>query len=217
MKPRLSRPRAAAGTERRSAPARRSWGARFALGLLLWLPICGAAWMQATPYYNLFLVHAGARLSRLTERPGVTRIALDRGEQAVISRLDTRAGGRLPYRLRANDLHFPLVLLGALFLAVPDVPWRRRLENLGLAVLIAVCFQLLDLFFWVKFVYATQLGDWSTARYGAFARNFWGMGKHLLDLPVKLALPLVLWSFFYLRQLLSFPPESGAQPARRDL
>lgn len=191
----------------RRPPARqpRSWAARFAGRLLLWAPLAAFAWVLATPYYNLFLVRAAERLTRLGERPAVTRIALDRGTQAVISRADTRAGGRLPYATSATDLHFPLVLLLALFLAVPDVPWPKRLENLGIALLVAVAFHVLDLFFWVKFVYATQLGDWSLARYGPFARNFWGMGKHLLDLPVKLALPLLLWSLFYLRQLLSFP------------
>ena len=60
---------------------------------------------------------------------------------------------------------------------------------------------LVDLFFWVKFAYATQLGAWSAAHYGPFARNFWGLGKHVLDLPVKLALPFALWAGFYLRQL----------------
>ena len=195
-------------------PARRSWGARFALGLLLWVPIAALLWVLLTPFYNLFLVRAAERVTRLTERPAVTRIALDRGEQAVISRADTRAGGRLPYPLRATDLHFPLVLLAGLFLAVPDVPWRPRLENLGVALLVAVCTHLLDLVFWVKFVYATQLGDWSLAHYGPAARNFWGLGKHLLDLPVKLALPLVLWCGFYLRQLLSFP-EVAAKATRR--
>ena len=200
--------RRAAASQARRTPNRtapRSWAARFAGRLLLWAPLAALAWVLVTPYYNLFLVSAAERLTRLGERPAVTRIALDRGAQAVISRSDTRAGGRLPYATSATDLHFPLVLLLALFLAVPDVPWPKRLENLGLALLVAVAFHLLDLFFWVKFVYATQLGDWSAARYGPFARNFWGMGKHLLDLPVKLALPLLLWSFFYLRQLLKFP------------
>ena len=78
------------------------------------------------------------------------------------------------------------------------MPWRERLANLGWAVLIAVFFHLLLLFFFVKFVYATQLGAWSLAHYGAFARNFFGLGKHLLDLPFKLALPLVLWAAFYI-------------------
>jgi hypothetical protein len=208
--------RSAGRAESRPRPARRSWAARFVFGLILWLPVSAFAWAGLTPFYNLFLVRAGERLSRLSERPAVTRIALDRGEQAVISRDDTRAGGRLPYPLRATDLHFPLLLLGGMFLAVPDVPWRQRLENLGLALLVAICSHVLDLFFWVKFVYATQLGEWSLARYSPFERNFWGLGKHVLDLPVKLALPLVLWCLFYLRQLLSFPDASAAISARRD-
>jgi hypothetical protein len=185
--------------------ARPSWGRRFALGIALWTPLAAVVWMLATPYYNLFLVRAGERLTRLGERPAVTRIALDRGEQAVIARTDTRAGGRLPHAIRATDLHFPLVMLVALFLAVPDVPWSKRLENLAVALLVVVAVHVVTVFFWVKFVYATQLGDWSLARYGPFARNFWGLGKHVLDLPVKLALPLLLWCLFYLRQLLSFP------------
>ena len=56
--------------------------------------------------------------------------------------------------------------------------------------------------FWVKFVYATQLGSWSAANYGPWQQNFWGLGKHLLDLPFKFSLPLLLWAGFYLRQLL---------------
>jgi hypothetical protein len=62
----------------------------------------------------------------------------------------------------------------------------------------------------VKFVYATQLGDWSMSHYGAFARNFWGLGKHLMDLPFKLALPLVLWAAFY------FEPLMGAVRGERE-
>ena len=54
----------------------------------------------------------------------------------------------------------------------------------------------------MKFVYATQLGSWSLANYGAVARNLYGMGKHLLDLPIKLALPLILWASFYFGRLL---------------
>ena len=89
-----------------------------------------------------------------------------------------------------TDLHFHLVLLGALFLAVPGVPWRKRLENLGWAVLVTVFFDLFLCFFVVKCAYATKLGAWSLAHYGPFARNAYGLVQHLLDLPFKLGLPL---------------------------
>jgi hypothetical protein len=175
---------------------------RFGAGVVAWAIPVALLWFLLAPYYNLFLARSGERLVRLGERPAVTRMPLARGQDALITRSDTRAGGRLPYSLHLSDVHFPVVLLVALFLAVPDVPWPRRLVNLGYALLVAIGFHLLDVIFWVKFVYATQLGEWSLRQYGPLARNFWGLGKHLLDLPVKLALPVLLWAWFYLGPLL---------------
>ena len=101
------------------------------------------------------------------------------------------------YKFRVTDLHFTLILTVALFLAVPAVERRRRAENLGWALLLSVLFHLLVLFFVVKFVYSTQLGAWSNEHYGPVAQNLWGFGKHMLDLPFKLALPFILWVAFY--------------------
>jgi hypothetical protein len=120
----------------------------------------------------------------------------------LIGRLDFPPQSEVVSSFRLTDLHFPVILLAALFLAVPGVPWRERLSNLGVALVVTALFHLVLVLFWVKFVYATQLGDWSLEHYGALARNFWGLGKHLLDLPVKLALPLLLWAGFYVDRLL---------------
>jgi len=181
--------------------ARKSWVLRLARNLAFTAPIAALLWLLVSPYLSLFLTKAAERLTRLGESPAVTRIELSRGEDALITRADTRAHGRLPYSVRVTDVHFPLVLLLAIFLATPDVPARERFANLGYALVVMLCFEVVDLFFWVKFAYATQLGDWSMAHYGPFARNFWGLGKHVLDLPVKLALPFALWAAFYLREL----------------
>lgn len=161
-------------------------------------------WLLVTPLYNSFLTHAGTNLVRWTESPDVTTLtpALEDRQVAWIDRADFPPARRRVGSLRLTDLHFPLILLGALFLAVPGVPWRERLANLGWAVLAMVFFHLALVLFHVKFVYATQLGAWSMETYGAFARNFWGLGKHLLALPVKLALPLALWVGFYFPRLL---------------
>src|SRR6185295_10256761 len=121
----------------------------------------------------------------------------------------------LIHSFRVTDVHFHLVMLMALFLAVPSVSWRRRGENLGWALLAVVFFDIALVFFRVKFVYATGLGAWSLAHYGTFARNFWGLGKHLLDLPVKFALPLLLWSGFYLHGLFLKGALTNALPAPR--
>lgn len=188
-------------TTTESRGSRRSWAFRLARNLALTAPIAMVLWLLVSAFLSLFLSQAAERLTRIFERPAVTRLELSRGEDALITRADTRAYGRLPYSVRVTDIHFPLVLLIAIFLATPDITARERFANLGYALVVMLCFEVIDLFFWVKFVYATQLGDWSAAHYGPFARNFWGLGKHILDLPVKLALPFALWAAFYLRQL----------------
>ncbi|MEZ5313188.1 MAG: hypothetical protein R2862_05780 [Thermoanaerobaculia bacterium] len=59
----------------------------------------------------------------------------------------------------------------------PGILRGRRWENLGWASLISIFFHILLLFFFVKFVYATQLGSWSGQHYGSFGQNFWGHGQ----------------------------------------
>ena len=155
---------------------------------------------------NRFLTRATQNLIRLVEFPSVTRLAFQPPHDFLVTRTDVpRPKAGYLYRVRVTDAHFPLIMLGAFFLAVPGVGWRGRLEPLGWALLISVFFHLLLLFCWVKFVYATQLGSWTADHYGTFGRNFWGMSKHLLDLPFKFAMPLILWAFFYLRFLLPKP------------
>ena len=192
--------RGAGGAE--GGTGRRRWAWRLVRNTVLWLIPAAALWALLTPSYNRFLEVAGQNLVRLTESPDATRLLPRDDHYAAISRLDLPPSREVVGSLRVTDLHFPAILLVALFLAVPDVPWKERLAALGLALVVSAVFHVLLVLFWVKFTYATQLGDWSLARYGAFARNFWGLGKHLLDLPVKLALPFLLWTWFYLHRLL---------------
>lgn len=186
-------------TEDRPFPYR-----RFLRNLLLWLVPVVVVWLAVTPVYNRVLLAAGGGLVALVESPNVTELlpAYEDPHYALVHRLDFPPARRRAGSFRLTDLHFHLVLLGVLFLAVPGVPWRERLENLGWALLVAVAFHLVLVLFQVKFIYATQLGPWSADNYGPFARNFWGLGKHLLDLPFKLGLPLALWGAFHLRRLL---------------
>ncbi len=173
--------------------------------MLLAAVACAVVWVLVTPFYNRLLALWTEKLVRLGERPAVTRVEAQDDHYAALRRSDY-AGDKLLYRIRATDLHFNLILTGALFLAVPDVPARRRWTALGWALLASVLFHILLFFFFVKFVYATQLGAWSVEHYGAFARNFWGLGKHMLDLAFKFALPFVLWAGFYYRDFFEHLP-----------
>lgn len=216
------RPAPASGTERQKpkaspAPAheppvaRGAWATRFIRNVLLWLLPAWGLWTLLTPAYNRFLLDGGANLLHLSESPPVTIFHRNDAHFASVERRDfPPARALVGPALRVTDLHFHLVLLAALFLAVPGVPWRRRLENLGWAVLATVFFDLALVFFYVKFLYATQLGSWSLGHYGPVARNVYGLAKHLLDLPYKLALPFALWAGFYVRLLV--PAPAGPSP-----
>jgi hypothetical protein len=181
---------------------RRTWTRKLIVRVLLWLLPVGVVWMLLTPSYNRFLEIGGQNLVRLCESPDVTRLDPKDEHYSLISRLDFPAARETVAQMRLTDFHFPVVLLCALFLAVPEVGWKERLSNLGFALVLMAVFHLVLVLFRVKFTYATQLGDWSLDSYGAFGRNFWGLGKHVLELPVKLALPFLLWAGFYLDRLL---------------
>lgn len=182
---------------------RGSWALLFTRNVLLWLFPVAFLWLVAAPVYNRFLLGSAENLVRLTESPDVTDLPRKDDHFAYVSRRDFPSSRSLVHSFRVTDVHFHLVMLGALFLAVPRIPWRRRLESLGWALLVTVFFDIFLIFFYAKAAYATRLGAWSLAHYGPFARNFWALGKHLLDLPFKLSLPLLLWAGFYLRDLLA--------------
>jgi hypothetical protein len=172
---------------------------------LLWMVPVAVIWWLATPVYNRVLLRSAGGILYLCEHPAVTDL---------LAKGDLPPARSLVYPFRVSDVHFHLLLLGALFLAVPGIPWRERLGNLAAAVLITFAYDALLVVFIVESTYATHLGAWSLAHYGAFARNFYGLGKHLLDLPFKLALPLLLWCAFYLPRLRAASPAAAAPPPR---
>ena len=183
-------------------PARR-WTALLIRNTFLWLVPVAVLWWVATPVYNRVLLRSAGGFLYLFEHPSVTDLMAKGDHDAYVVRRDFPPAHSLVYPFRVTDVHFHLLLLGALFLAVPGLSWRERLGNLGAAAMITVAYDILLVVFIVEFAYATHLGAWSLAHYGAFARNFYGLGKHLLDLPFKLALPLLLWCAFYLPRLLA--------------
>jgi hypothetical protein len=186
------------------------WTAQLIRHTLLWLVPVVLVWWWATPVYNRVLLSSAGRLLAVFERPAVTELVAKGDDDALIERRDFPPARAVVYQFRVTDVHFHLLLLGALFLAVPGLPWRERLRNLLFAALITAAYDVLVVIFIVEFVYSTQLAAWSLAHYGALARNFFGLGKHLLDLPFKLALPLLLWCAFYLPRLRAAATASAA-------
>lgn len=180
---------------------RRAWSTGLLKGLATWLVPVIAVWMLILPVYNPFLARSAENLVRLTEDPSVSRLPMKGKHHLLVTRTDVPAPKGFLSSVRVTDTHFPLILTGLLFLAVPGVPLRKRFENLGWAFLISAFFHIFSLFLWVKFIYATQLGEWSLQNYDPTAREIWGLSKHLADLPFKFGLPLGLWVAFYFGEL----------------
>jgi hypothetical protein len=195
---------------RRAGGKHPAWVWLLVRNTLLWLVPVTILWVLATPVYNRQLLRTAGGILHLIERPVVTDLLPKGNDDAYVVRRDFPPARALVYPFRVSDLHFHLILLAALFLGVPGIPWRDRLGNLAIAAVITVGYDVLLVIFYVKFAYATQLGAWSLANYGALARNFYGLGKHLLDLPFKLALPLLLWSVFYLPRLRQASSDAAA-------
>jgi hypothetical protein len=153
--------------------------AGFAVGLAIWAGF-------SAPYERL-LASAAELVLRTGERPAVTRLDAKGGE-IIVERSDFPPAAPRP-GLPASDIHFDFVILAALFAA--SRPFRAERALLGVAILFAL--HVAALVCQVEALYATRLGPWSEAHYGAFARNFWASAFHVWQIAVRFAAPFAIW------------------------
>jgi len=157
--------------------------AGFAAGLVLWL-------VFSAPYERAVATGAGILL-RLIERPAVTALGASDGEFRV-DRSDFPPASPRP-GLPAADLHFNFVLLATLFAITPHPLAPRRFARFWIAALLLYVIHVVALVFQVQALYATRLGPWSEAHYGAVARNLWAGAFHFYQVAGRFAAPFVLW------------------------
>lgn len=155
----------------------------FAAGLAFWL-------VFSTPYEKTVAGAAGFLL-RLFERPAVTSLSAPGGEFRV-DRSDFPPASPRP-GLPAADLHFNFVLLATLFALAPHPLAPGRFGRFWIAAGCLWAIHVVALVFQVESVYATSLGAWSAANYGAFARNAWAGGFHFYQIAGRFAAPFALW------------------------
>jgi hypothetical protein len=85
------------------------------------------------------------------------------------------------------------VLLATLFAITPRPLAARRFGRFWIAALLLYAIHVIALVFQVEALYATRLGPWSEAHYGAVARNLWAGGFHFYQVAGRFAAPFVLW------------------------
>jgi hypothetical protein len=170
-----------------SRPRVRPAAARLLLRGILGFAAGLAVWTGFSDFYDRALAASAETVIRLAERPAVTHLVPGHGE-IVVERSDFPPAAPRP-GLPAGDIHFNFVILAALFAAVP--PLRPGKILLGVVILFAV--HVVALCAEVESLYATRLGEWSGAHYGAVARNMWAATFHVYQIAGRFAAPFAVW------------------------
>jgi hypothetical protein len=86
-----------------------------------------------------------------------------------------------------------VILLLALAATTKGLFRDRAMQGLGISLLLLFALHVAALVAAVESFYATQLGAWSAANYGPFARNVWSTAAHFWRLAGCFAAPFLLW------------------------
>jgi hypothetical protein len=168
------------------------------LGFLRRLPvtllIAMVLWLLVRPGLDVAVAGFAQTLIRAFEYPRVTRLVVE-DHRAQVHRADFRSDSRIP-TIPLTENHFNLIVLLALYLALPRPFSRRQLERLFMGVCVLYLTQATNLLFHVKTLYALGLGEWSQQNYSDFARNFFGFWQYFTDLPGRFSFPFLIWLGF---------------------
>ena len=110
----------------------------------------------------------------------------------MVDRADFPSSSDRP-ALPADDLTFDVILLLTLAATTKGLLRDRAVKGLALSCCVLFALHVAALVLAVESFYATQLGAWSTATYGAFARNAWATASHFWRLAGCFAAPFILW------------------------
>jgi hypothetical protein len=151
-------------------------------------------WLLVRPAINWLVAGASQTLIRSFEHPRVTRLVVQ-DHRAQMHRADLRTGSAV-HTVSMAEISFNMIVLLALYLALPRPFSRRQLERLFMGWCVLCLTQALNLVFHVKTFYATGLGEWSHHYYSDLARNIFGFGRYFTDLPGRFSFPFLIWLGF---------------------
>jgi len=167
---------------------------RFLKRLPLTLLVSMVLWFIVRPGIEPAVAGLAQTLIRAFEYPRVTRLVVD-DHRVQVRRSDFRTDSQIP-TVPLTDITFNVIVLLALYLALPRPLSRRQLERLFMGGCILYLTQALNLVFHVKTLYALGLGDWSYQHYSDLARNVFGFLRYFTDLPGRFSFPFLIWLGF---------------------
>lgn len=110
--------------------------------------------------------------------------------------------------LPADDLTFDVILFLSLAATTPGLFRDRAVRGTILSLAILFALHVLALVAGVEGLYATRLGEWSAAHYGALTRNLWATAAHFWRFVGCYAAAFLLW-WFLVRPATASPAPSG--------
>ena len=114
--------------------------------------------------------------------------------------------------LPADDLTFDVIIFFALAATAPGLFRDRAIKGVVVSLLTLFALHVPALVANVESFYATGLGEWSAANYGAFTRNLWATATHFWRFVGCYAAVFLLW-WFLVRSTAS-PAPSGRSSSR---
>jgi hypothetical protein len=151
-------------------------------------------WLLVRPALDVAVAGFSQTLIRAFEYPRVTRLVVE-DHRVQVHRSDFRSDSRIP-TVPLTEVNFNLIVLLALYLALPRPLSRHQLERLFMGLCVLYLTQAMNLLFHVKTLYAMGLGEWSQQNYSDFARNFFGFWRYFTDLPGRFSFPFLIWLGF---------------------
>jgi hypothetical protein len=163
--------------------------------LLAWFVLTYAAWMQLAPAYTHFLAVLTQPLLSLVER------ATSLWAQGTNIFFWPRGMTPPPHTpsVPAEWIQANLVLLIPLMLATPAPTWATKARRCGLAFVLVLLWQILDVIVAIKYGYATQLDPMSYSGWQRYLYAFTANFVMFLDTQV---VPFMIWAGVHFRQLL---------------
>jgi len=143
------------------------WVGGLALGLLVWVGL--------GPVYHPLVDFVVARTFNIVEHPNITSLEQN-GNDVLVNRADFDRRSPKP-QLSVSDLTFNIVLVIALAVGA-GMDKRKRELRISAAIAIMLLVHAGALYAKIMSIYALNLGPWSEANYGPFARNLWGISTH---------------------------------------
>lgn len=113
--------------------------------------------------------------------------------------------------LPADDLTFDVILFLTLAATTPGVFRDRAVRGALVSLAILFALHVLALVAGVEGFYATRLGEWSAAHYGAVSRNLWTTATHFWRFVGCYAAAFLLWWFL----VRSSPATASRAPSGR--